>query len=107
MTDAFAIRALKFESKEQWTPMQRAFRASAICDLDLGRYGQLNCKECPVEGKELALANARLIAAAPDLYEALKVILDTHPDDVPRMLLASSKGLAALARATGQGKERA
>jgi hypothetical protein len=44
-------------------------------------------------------ADARLIAAAPDLAEALSDILDAAPDIHPAI---RAKAIAALARATGK-----
>lgn len=58
---------------------------------------------------EIARANARLIAAAPDLLDAMKVILDgfklgifcrnTDHDDDPKWALGCAVQLAALAKA--------
>jgi hypothetical protein len=52
------------------------------------------------EGRQIALANARLIAAAPDLLDALKdalCALECCGKDYP----AASKAQAAIAKATG------
>src|SRR5687767_12925805 len=38
-----------------------------ICDIDLSAYGQKRCEAPPDESRLRALANARLIASAPDL----------------------------------------
>lgn len=53
-------------------------------------------------------ANARLIAAAPELYEAVVLLLSSrshHPDQEVverRVIEGLNKGLAALAKARGQ-----
>jgi hypothetical protein len=49
-----------------------------------------------------AEANARLIAAAPELYEALKGIIGWCPTDNQRSIAAFDKALAALAKARGE-----
>ena len=50
-----------------------------------------------------ARSNAQLIAAAPELYEALALLLTTrsHPDADRRVTEGLQKGLAALAKAEG------
>ena len=52
------------------------------------------------EGRELALANARLIAAAPDLLEALCMVLD-DPDALDGRPRTYECVRAAIAKATG------
>ncbi len=44
-------------------------------------------------------ANARLIAAAPDLYEALRAMIDCAGDDDARAYRAVTQAKAALAKA--------
>ena len=46
-------------------------------------------------------ANARLIAAAPDMLEALRSVVDTCRADCPAGLPALSDARAAIAKATG------
>lgn len=60
------------------------------------------------ESQEIALANARLIAAAPELLEALDWLLGCAPADFPtegddneRYRLARAAARNAIARATG------
>ena len=54
--------------------------------------------------REQAEANANLIAAAPELYEALALLLTTrsHPDADRRVTEGLQKGLGALAKARGE-----
>lgn len=52
-----------------------------------------------------AEANARLIAAAPDLLEALQAILHTYDDGGVPLNKAFRMANAAIARATEQGHE--
>lgn len=69
----------------QWTGLARV-------------YG---CEDQPATGMQKAWANARLIAAAPDLYEALELMLDyygSHTAKVECQILAR----AALAKARGE-----
>jgi hypothetical protein len=47
-------------------------------------------------------ADAHLIAAAPELYEALKGITEWCPTDNQRSIAAFDKALAALAKARGE-----
>jgi hypothetical protein len=51
-------------------------------------------------------ANARLIAAAPELLEALQLMLDAHLDtsgtDGPLQMAAKDAADAAIAKATGE-----
>jgi hypothetical protein len=55
------------------------------------------------EGRRIALANARLIAAAPELLEALKDMLDGHEDACTGYGEgAADKARAAIAKATGE-----
>lgn len=63
---------------------------------------------CLVEGyiisQEENQANAHLIAAAPELYEALGALLDAYYNSEPwDNLDAASKAIAALKRARGEG----
>jgi hypothetical protein len=54
--------------------------------LDAADYGQARISDLPYYIEEKMLADAHLIAAAPELYEALAVILDAHDsylEDVP------------------------
>ena len=65
--------------------------------------------EYPDIGDASRDANARLIAAAPDLLEALRNLLAEYnqhiPEDAtcPHILLAADAARAAIAKATGQG----
>lgn len=49
--------------------------------------------------QEMEDANARLIAAAPDLYEALRAMIDCAGDDDARAYRAVTQAKAALAKA--------
>lgn len=69
-----------------------------IADLDCGSYGQGRCKALTEEVRAAAEANAKLIAAAPELVGALlALIADAKWQNAPYELLA--KGRAALSRA--------
>ena len=65
-----------------------------IVDLDAESFG-----EDPEEGRRIALANARLIAAAPDLLEALVDLVALYQLDSTDAIITSAR--AAIARATG------
>jgi len=54
---------------------------------------------CIVSDTEQGEANARLIAAAPDLYEALKMMLDRFNGEEMITPLELAKAVAALAKA--------
>jgi hypothetical protein len=67
------------------------------------RWGCDCCKDTPASFADLKpeeRANARLIAAAPDLYSALKDMVDAYaegqddPDDEPSMVRDAIKALA-------------
>ena len=72
-----------------------------ICDMDLGAWGR---------GKREALANARLIAAAPELLEALrKMLAETEllADEVRGQLPELNyEARQAIARATGKKRKK-
>lgn len=58
-------------------------------------------KTCAAEGEDEA--NARLIAAAPELLEALRGLLQAEsPDYVQSWGIAREQALAAVAKATGK-----
>ncbi len=59
---------------------------------------EIKIKSSLREHQEEALANAHLIAAAPEMYEALKRILDDR-----NSALAREAGRKALAKAEGKG----
>lgn len=64
--------------------------------LDAADYGQTRCDDLPHDIKEKMLADANLIAAAPDLYEALlhaKANMP-HPDQMIDAALRKARGEA-------------
>ena len=58
------------------------------------------CEDMPAEGTAAMLANARLIAAAPELLEALQSVLDNCLDSAG-LCAAHAKARAAIAKAKG------
>jgi hypothetical protein len=79
------------QKEVKWTPGPWEVDGSKVCyDLD-GTKDNI----CNTVWQE---ANAHLIAAAPDLYEALAEIMDWVVNDHP----ASVKARAALAKARGE-----
>ena len=66
--------------------------------VDAGRWGISICADFPGDGN--VEANARLIAAAPDLLQALQLLLIVvdAPDDDPDIVRAKN----AVAKATGE-----
>ena len=56
------------------------------------------CEDMPVEGTAAMLANARLIAAAPELLEALKVLVENGGIG-PEQMFHDAR--TAIAKATG------
>ena len=81
---------------------------SPVYDPDLGHqswkgfarvYG---CYESPDRGFAKALANARLIAAAPDLYEALELVkawdIENLALDIPQEIRAKMQAALSKAR---------
>jgi len=73
-------------------------RGNGPVHLDGANYGQERCKAIKPEALERMEADARLIAAAPDLLEALKGLVDlAHEAGFP-----CDKAEAAIAKATGE-----
>ena len=66
--------------------------------VDAGKWGISICADFPGDGN--VEANARLIAAAPDLLQALQLLLIVvdAPDDDPDIVRAKN----AVAKATGE-----
>lgn len=57
----------------------------------------------PILEQDEALANARLIAAAPELLAALEYVMEDEPNGVPRASSACRKVVAAaIAKARGE-----
>lgn len=54
--------------------------------------------------KNMCEANANLIAAAPDLLEALQYIVDPLINDLPIHSMAYKQAVAAIAKALGETK---
>ncbi len=72
-------------------------------DLDVispdGRIAMIDCDDCDADTLE---ANARLIAAAPDLLAALQAIVTGNVYGNPTQWnLAIDRGIAAIKKATG------
>ena len=59
------------------------------------------CEDFPEKGSEAMMANARLIAAAPELLEALQSVLENCLDS-EGLCAAHAKARAALAKTTGE-----
>ncbi|EPS2706716.1 hypothetical protein [Cronobacter turicensis] len=69
--------------------------------------GKVLCNEKNIVGGgdwDFSAANKRLIAAAPDLLEALQEFVDLFPDviDGDAIMPALDKGYAAIAKAIGE-----
>jgi len=58
----------------------------------------------PSERQYIQEANARLIAAAPELLEALQELLSESSDGIATSPLTRNKAHAAIAKATGETK---
>ena len=69
--------------------------AAALVRNALHPYGRADKARAEIE------ANARLIAAAPELLEALQAMLDEVADTGTVSMLTGRKASAAIARATG------
>lgn len=69
-----------------------------VVELDADQFG-----EDEEEGRQIALSNARLIAAAPEMLEALRhiegVAMADEPRDLPGIVQTAR---AAIAKATGE-----
>ena len=61
------------------------------------------CEDSPFKGLEKAKANAMLIAAAPELLEALESVLENCLDS-DGLAAAYEKARAAIAKAKGEGQ---
>lgn len=94
MTDAFSVSAVQAEPP--------------IADLDCRWYGQKSCLPLSAVSRSAAEANARLISAAPELLEALKVAIDwidpnehglVYPEQARKDLAMC---VAAIAKAEGR-----
>ena len=71
-----------------------------VAEVDQNQYGQKSC-DWDFRSQE-AEANARLIAAAPELLEALRVILDSVDAHKVRLdIYELELARAAIAKATG------
>ena len=61
-----------------------------------------------IANESIVAANTRLIAAAPDMYEALKAVDDylssNYPDNMKLKQIAVNKLVSALAKAEGKGE---
>ncbi len=72
-------------------------------DRNILHYADYEGMWLPIYGadkdRKEAKANARLIAAAPDMYEALIDLRDNDRDDDPEMW---GRAFAAIAKATGE-----
>lgn len=99
------MKAAKFtpgpwESKEVPTQCGRAFRIGAGAMLEPGPKGCCIIYDDYGCGSNERKANAQLISAAPDLYEALRAILDADPDGLSGEHY--TLGRAAIAKAEGR-----
>ena len=75
----------------------------SICDVSIDNGKKMTEGGNDSPPLEIAKANARLIAAAPDLLEALQVLIDFAEDHVHSALredAAFSKARTAIAKAT-------
>ena len=85
-----------------------ALRFSVAPENDFGKIVSI-CGDYGAEDKEESIANARLIAAAPDMYEALEAaILEYGKPGGPWNVPSSpgswiEKARAAIAKARGEG----
>lgn len=73
--------------------------------LDLEYEAYMECIDYGSIDEEYAKGNARLIAATPDMLEALLVMLKSavpHPTEHPTMTKAWALGRAAVEKATGE-----
>lgn len=74
------------------------YQGVIVCDLSAGLGGWPDARP---HAKPETLANARLIAAAPDLYSALRDLLDVIAADalIPESVSCMQSARAALAKA--------
>jgi hypothetical protein len=97
------------EDRDDWGEVRSGTDNQVICRIRIPRLGWDEHEHHRREGTDPTAATAHLIAAAPDLYEALTMVRDAD-DDCRRDGLptippaARSKIDAALARARGESK---
>jgi hypothetical protein len=89
-----------WETCDAWGPSK-----DGICIGELAAQQKIIASCTGYYGRETSQANARLIAAAPELYEALKDLLEelaTGEDYGDELVFALDKARAALAKVESQ-----
>lgn len=99
--------------EECWQPENHSYNLRIESESEpesLGTAGARKIAEIPRSlGIETSVANARLIAAAPELYDALRNLLDRidvyfkAEDECAPDWVASEQARAALTKARGEG----
>lgn len=91
-----------------WIICQTSQDEGTIVSIGTGKKGWLGLADCYGDTMEEALANASLIAAAPDLLAALKDIWSAwhEKDEIVRsasLIMSLTSGANAIAKAEGRG----
>ena len=84
------------------TPGPWAIYVNAPSDIVIRKMSKDGYELCAIARVSSGYANARLIAAAPELLEALERIAASDPTHTHFATLAISEARAAIAKATGE-----
>lgn len=88
-----------------WKVVGRDIRADDYIKVGKGGYFSIAYMANPISRDDIMDANARLIAAAPELLEACKIALSTINDEYPKGEMMGPKQALKYAIAKAEGRE--